>query len=81
MTLTPHEADVLRDVIELVDAHGSVAVHRNIAEADREAINGLFVKGYVDLMRTHKEAPDDERKVVPTARGRRLFEPPALEAA
>jgi hypothetical protein len=69
--LSEHEWTVLRDVV-LLHQSGHVLVHALTKEADRDAIGQLVLRGLLEIRATAKNQGFDERRVVPTAVGRRL---------
>lgn len=73
MSLTERERAVLKDVVELHEAHGSVVMHGRMNELDRQAVDSLAVGGLVEVRPTRKDQPRDERLVVPTTKGHRHY--------
>lgn len=76
-SLTTPEFDLLRDIVELHEQHGTLTMHGNMKPEERELIASLVLKGMVELRvltgQTKAFAiPVEQRTVVPTPVGRAL---------
>lgn len=71
--LSETEWSVLRDVTELHEAGGHVLLTSGIKPDELEAVGALVLRGLLEIRATAKNQGYDERRVVPTAVGRRLI--------